>query len=117
VAELHDRLRDAVRSAQGGNPEPSAGVVDSESVKADTTVTHVSRGFDAGVKINGRKRHLLTDTLGLLLAVLASTTDRDVARSLLTAARNHFRQLAHLADGRKNVLNRAHTRFARWPAT
>jgi hypothetical protein len=45
------------------------------------------------------------------------TTDRDVARSLLTAARNHFRQLAHLADGRKNVLNRAHTRFARWPAT
>jgi hypothetical protein len=51
-------------------------------VKADATVTHVSRGFDAGRKINGRKRHLLTDTLGLLLAVRvtpASMTDRDVA--------------------------------------
>jgi transposase len=82
---------------------PGAGVVDSQSVKADATVTHVSRGFDAGKKINGRKRHLLTDTLGLLLAVLvtpASTTDRDAARILLPTAKNHFRRLARVwADG------------------
>lgn len=103
VTELHERLREAVRLAEGRSPEPSAGVVDSQSVKADATVIHASRGFDAGKKINGRKRHLLTDTLGLLLAVLvtpASTTDRDAARSLLPAAKDHFRQLARIwADG------------------
>ena len=103
VAELHDRLREAVRWAEGRNEEPSAAVVDSQSVKADATVSHVSRGFDAGKKINGRRRHLLTDTLGLLLAVLvtpASTTDRDAARLLLPEAKKHFRRLARVwADG------------------
>ncbi|MGY5123148.1 IS5 family transposase [Streptomyces sp. 900105755] len=103
VAELHERLREAVRRAEGRSPEPSAAVVDSQSVKADATVTLASRGYDAGKKINGRKRHLLTDTLGLLLAVLvtpASTTDRDAARILLSAAKNHFRRLARVwADG------------------
>ncbi|MFF0171337.1 IS5 family transposase [Streptomyces prasinus] len=103
VAELHDRLRGAVRRSEGRKEEPSAGVVDSQSVKADATVAHATRGFDAGKKINGRKRHPLTDTLGLLLAVLvtpASTTDRDAARLLLPAAKNHFRRLARIwADG------------------
>ncbi|WP_344323752.1 IS5 family transposase [Streptomyces macrosporus] len=103
VAELHDRLREAVRRSQGRTEEPTAGVVDSQSVKADATVTHVSRGFDAGKRINGRKRHLLTGTLGLLLAVQvtpASTTDRDAARVLLPTAKQHFRRLARLwADG------------------
>ncbi|MGA5120953.1 transposase [Streptomyces pseudogriseolus] len=69
VAELHDRLRGAVRGAEGRDQEPSAAIVDSQSVKADATVALTSRGFDAGKKINGRKRRLLTDTLGLLLAV------------------------------------------------
>ncbi|WP_392969456.1 transposase [Streptomyces sp. LN245] len=63
VGELHDRLRQAVRWAEGREPEPSAAVVDPQSVKADATVAHTSRGFDAVKKINGRKRHLLTDTL------------------------------------------------------
>jgi transposase len=103
VTELHDRLREAVRAGEGRSTEPSAGVVDSQSVKADATVTFGSRGFDAGKKINGRKRHLLTDTLGLLLAVLvtpASVTDRDGARSLLSAAAGRFRRLARVwADG------------------
>jgi transposase len=62
-----------------------------------------SRGFDAGKKINGRKRHLLTDTLGLLLDVLvtpASTTDRDAARILLPTARSRSRRLSKIwADG------------------
>lgn len=103
VAELHERLREAVRVAEGRSPEPSAAVVDSQSVKADATVTFASRGYDAGKKTNGRKRHVLTDTLGLLLAVLvtpASTTDRDAARVLLPAAKNHFRRLVRVwADG------------------
>ncbi|MFI9825810.1 IS5 family transposase [Streptomyces sp. NPDC052013] len=103
VAELHDRLREAVRDSEGRGAEPSAAVIDSQSVKADATVALTSRGFDAGKKINGRKRHLLTDTLGLLLAVLvtpASTTDRDAARLLLPAARDRFGRLARVwADG------------------
>ncbi|MFF9001015.1 IS5 family transposase [Streptomyces achromogenes] len=103
VAELHDRLREAVRDAEGRDREPSAAVIDSQSVKADATVALTSRGYDAGKKINGRKRHLLTDTLGLLLAVLvtpASTTDRDAARLLLPAARGRFGRLARVwADG------------------
>lgn len=103
VDELHDRLREAVRLAEGREEEPSAAVVDSQSVKADATVPHISRGFEAGKKVNGRKRHLLTDTLGLLLAVLvmpASTTDRGAARTLLPAAKNHFRRLVRVwADG------------------
>ncbi|MFJ2716336.1 transposase [Streptomyces sp. NPDC087437] len=103
VAELHDRLRGAVRGAEGREEEASAAVVDSQSVKADAIVAHASRGFDAGKKINGRKRHLLTDTLGLLLGVLvtpASTTDRDAARILLSTAKGRFRRLSRVwADG------------------
>ncbi|WP_442738340.1 IS5 family transposase [Streptomyces pseudogriseolus] len=103
VAELHDRLREAIRRSEGRDEEPSAAIVDSQSVKADATVAHTTRGFDAGKKINGRKRHLLTDTLGLLLDVLvtpASTTDRDAARTLLPSAKSRFRRLARVwADG------------------
>ncbi|MFE3144874.1 transposase [Streptomyces scopuliridis] len=72
-------------------------------MKADATVALTLRGFDAGKKINGRKRHLLTDPLGLLLAVLvtpASTTDRDAARILLLSAKDRFERLARVwADG------------------
>jgi putative transposase len=63
---------------------PAAGCLDSQSVKG--TSTPGARGFDAGKKINGRKRHILVDTLGLLLVVLvtaASVQDRDGARQLL----------------------------------
>jgi hypothetical protein len=102
VAELHERLRGAVRRAEGREEEPSAAIVDSQSVQADATVTLASRGYDAGKKINGRKRHLLTDTLELLLAVMvtpASTTDRDAARILLPAARKHLPRLSRMDDG------------------
>jgi hypothetical protein len=62
VGEVHERLHEAVRRAEGRGPEPSAAVVDSQSVKADATVAHTSRGFDAGKRINGRERYLLTET-------------------------------------------------------
>jgi transposase len=81
-----DGLRDRVRLAEGRVAEPSAAIIDSASVKAAETVGKPSRGYDAGKKINGRKRHIAVDTLGLLLIVLvtaASVQDRDGAKPLL----------------------------------
>jgi transposase len=74
---------------EGRDPEPSAGLIDSQSVKGADTVGRNSRGYDAGKKINGRKRFIVTDTLGLLLVVVvlaASTQDRDGAKPVLLDA-------------------------------
>ncbi len=84
VREFHDRLRRLVRERAGRDSEPGAGVIDSQSVKADAVVGSDSRGFDGGKLINGRKRHVVVDTLGLLLAVMvtaADVGDRAAARS------------------------------------
>lgn len=80
VERVHDALRDRVREADGRNPEPSAGLIDSQSVRTADTVPAATRGFDAGKKVKGRKRFIVTDTLGLLLAVhvvAANIQDRD----------------------------------------
>ncbi len=66
---IHDRLRQQVRQQAGRSEEPSAGIIDSQSVKT-TDVGGGERGFDGGKKVNGRKRHILVDTLGLVLVVL-----------------------------------------------
>jgi transposase len=79
-----------VRLTQGRHPAPSAAVIDSQSLRAAPTVSKTSRGYDAGKKINGRKRHIAVDTLGLLHAVLvtpASTQDRVAAPCLLRRLR------------------------------
>jgi transposase len=84
--QVLDGLRDRVRLAEGRVAVPSAVIIDSASVKAAETVGKPARGFDAGKKINGRKRHIVVDTLGLLLCVVvtaASVQDRDGARPLL----------------------------------
>ena len=81
---LHDTLRAQVRRRAGRHKQPTAGALDSQSVK--TTHLPGVRGYDAGKKVNGRKRHLLVDTLGLLLAVLvtsAALSDPAGARLLL----------------------------------
>ncbi|MBB2914487.1 transposase [Streptosporangium becharense] len=65
-----DVLRRRVRRNAGREDEPSAAVMDSQSVKGADTVGAGSRGYDANKKINGRKRFVVTDTLGLLLAVM-----------------------------------------------
>ncbi len=83
---VHDTLRDQVRVDAGRQPQPSAAIIDSQSVRAADTVAKASRGFDAGKKVNGRKRHIAVDTLGLLLAIVvtaASIQDRDGAQPLL----------------------------------
>jgi putative transposase len=94
LQRVHDVLRDQVRVAAGRRPAPSAAIIDSQSVRAADTVPKVSRGWDAGKKVNGRKRHLAVDTLGLLLVVLvtpASIQDRDAARPLLWRLRVDYR--------------------------
>jgi transposase len=95
---LHDALRAAARQAAGRDAEPTAAVIDSQSVRAAPTVPRSSRGWDNAKKVNGRKRHLAVDTTGLLLEVLAtaaSVQDRDAAAPLLfnlTRARRRIRR-------------------------
>jgi putative transposase len=64
---IHDTLRAQVRQKAGRHKQPTAGCLDSQSVKC--TAMRGRRGYDSGKKVNGRKRHLLVDTMGLLLAV------------------------------------------------
>jgi transposase len=90
---MHHELRRQCRLAAGRKPEPSAAIIDSQSVKAAETVGKGSRGFDAGKKINGRKRHIAVDAIGMLLTVLitaAAVQDRDAARPLLWNLRRAF---------------------------
>ena len=83
---MHDDLRDRVRAAAGRQAAPTAAVIDSQSVKGSEMIARGRRGYDAGKKISGTKRHIAVDTIGLLLTVLvtaASVQDRDAARPLL----------------------------------
>ena len=68
LARLHDVLRALVRAAAGRKAEPTAAVIDSQSVRAADTVPKASRGWDNAKKVNGRKRHIAVDTTGLVLA-------------------------------------------------
>jgi putative transposase len=97
LAWIRDRLRAAVRTAGGRHPEPSAAIMDSQSVaeSAEGVVPAATSGFDGWKKVNGRKRHLLVDTLGLLITVAvtkASALDRDAAPLLLATARRRGRR-------------------------
>ncbi len=81
---LHDTLRATVRRKAGRHKHPTAGCLDSQSVKC--TATPGPRGYDKAKNVNGRKRHLLVDTLGLLLVVVvtaACVQERDGAKLLL----------------------------------
>jgi transposase len=77
------RLAAAVRAQEGRDGEPSAGIVDARSVRASSTVSKKTKGFDAGKKINGPKTFGIVDTLGLLVAVVvvAASISRSVGSS------------------------------------
>ncbi len=84
--QLNGLLRRLVRAAEGRSSEPTACIIDSQSVKT-TNVPAATQGVDVGKRIIGRKRSIVTDTIGLLLAVLvtaASVQDGTAGRQLLT---------------------------------
>ncbi|SBW18038.1 transposase IS4 family protein [Candidatus Protofrankia californiensis] len=70
TTSVHDSLRATVRHTEGRAAQPTAGVIDSQSAKGAPTVTAVTRSYDAGKKVNGRKRFIVVDTLSPLLTVL-----------------------------------------------
>jgi transposase len=101
---LHDALREQVRSKrERRNPSPSAGIVDSQTVKGADTVGSATRGYDAGKKLNGRQRHIVVDTIGLLLVVMVSAAcvqDRDGGSGILKLLHGSFASLSLVyADG------------------
>lgn len=98
---MNDVLRTEVRVGMGREASPSAAIIDSQSVK--TTEAGGLRGYDAGKKINGRKRHIIVDTTGLLLAVIvhaACIQDRDGAKLVMMSIAGRFPRLIRIwADG------------------
>ena len=100
---LAGRLRGRIRIAAGRGELPTAGSIDSQSVKASEAVAAGACGYDAGKKTKGQKRHIAVDTLGLLLCVIvtaASVQDRDGAHSLLVRLREKFSTVTLVwADG------------------
>lgn len=70
--KIHDLLRGKVREQAGRAAQPTAAIIDAQSVKTSGNVPEASQGIDAGKKIKGRKRHIATDALGLLLAAVVT---------------------------------------------
>jgi putative transposase len=98
---IHDTLRDYLRKTEERQVAPTAAIIDSQSVKTPDQAGE--RGYDAGKKISGRKRHVAVDCLGLILAVMitpASMQDRDAAKGLITQLVSGFGRLQIIwADG------------------
>jgi putative transposase len=94
LEHINDCLREEIRIELGRDPEPSVGILDSQSVK--TVMSGEERGFDGGKQIKGRKRHCIVDTLGLLIVVLvtaASVQDSDAGQEVLIDVKHKTHRL------------------------
>lgn len=115
---INHHLLMEIRTAGGREATPSAGVIDSQSVK--TTESGGPRGYDAGKKIKGRKRHIITDTQGFLVGAVVHTADiqdRDGAPDVLKSIRYRFPYLRHIfADGgyAGDKLRKVLTKIGKW---
>lgn len=99
---IHEELVMKIRKTSRKNEEPSVGIIDAQSVK-NTMISSESKGFDAGKKIKGIKRHIIVDTLGMILAVIiqsASVQDRTGAMDVIRDMKqNWIKVLKIFADG------------------
>jgi len=96
--QIHEFLVETIREIAGKNEEPTAGIIDSQSVKS-TLVSSEDKGFDAGKKVKGIKRHIIVDTMGLILAVViqsASVQDRDGAISVIDKLKENWRKVTKI---------------------
>jgi len=102
IENIHKILREKVREKEGKEKTPSAAIIDSQSVKIGNQMGE-ERGFDAAKKVKGRKRHILVDTLGLILICVvhnAAIQDRDGAKKVFEKIKDQFPRLQLIwADG------------------
>ena len=116
LEQIHESLIEKIRKQHNKNEEPSVGIIDAQSVK-NTLVSSQDKGFDAGKKIKGIKRHIIVDTLGLILAVViqsASVQDRDGAISVIDKLTENWKKIIKIfADSgyRGELIAKVQTRF------
>ena len=116
LEQIHECLVEKIRKQRNRKEEPSVGIIDAQSVKS-TLVSSQDKGFDAGKKIKGIKRHIIVDTLGLILAVViqsASVQDRDGATSVINKLTENWKKIIKIfADSgyRGELIAKVQTRF------
>jgi len=113
---IHDSLVEKIRLKHGKKEQPTVGIIDAQSVKS-TLVSSEDKGFDAGKKIKGIKRHIIVDTLGLVLAIViqsASVQDRDGAIPVINKLFEGWNQIIKIfADSgyRGKLIDKVKTQF------
>jgi putative transposase len=113
---IHESLVEKTRLKHGKKEQPTVGIIDAQSVKS-TLVSSEDKGFDAGKKIKGIKRHIIVDTLGLVLAVViqgASVQDRDGAIPVISKLFEGWNQIIKIfADSgyRGQLIEKVKTQF------